>query len=60
MTDSVIGKKVKRRFGKQFKSGLLENTVTDVIMHPVVIGTFAFKFAEDDSIVATEFCEVAE
>jgi len=55
---SVIGKKVKRTSGKPFRSGLMENTITDVCIHPAVISELAFTFAEDDSVISVNFCEV--
>ena len=47
--------KVKKKSGKPFKSGLKINTVKDVVKHPI-LGTEAFSFEEDDSIVEIKIC----
>lgn len=72
---SLIGKKVRKladrtRSGKRrvddgkysskpFKSGLKENTVKDVIEHPI-LGTPAFVFEEDGSCVECGRCRLVE
>lgn len=59
-----IGKKVvkcsvEKRIsnGKKFKSGLIENTVKDVITHPV-LKVDAYTFEEDDSYVECRRCKL--
>jgi hypothetical protein len=56
-TDQVkIDLKVRKNSGKPFKSGLKINTVKDIVKHPL-LGTDAFTFIEDDSIVEVRQCE---
>lgn len=55
----TIGKKVRKKSGKPFKSKLKVNTVKAVIVHPY-LGRDAFVFEEDDSYVTAELCELAE
>jgi len=50
------GRKVLRLDGTQFKSGKMENTVKDVMMHNYRRGAVAFTFEEDDSMVEPIFC----
>ncbi len=61
-----IGKQVKkchvrvkhnRPHRQKFKSGLYENTVKDVITHPI-LGIPAYTFIEDDSYVECRRCEI--
>lgn len=61
LTDlSTIGKKVKKKSGKPFKSRLKENTVKGLIIHPHFTSrpVIAYTFQEDDSFVSMEQCEV--
>lgn len=64
MYNESIGKKVKKISingskykQKKFKSGLYENTVKGVIMHPQ-LNMPAYTFIEDDSYVECRRCEV--
>ena len=43
--------------GKKFKSKLNENTVKDVIMHPI-LNVLAYTFEEDDSYVECRRCKL--
>lgn len=53
-----IGKEVyKDQSGKPFKSGLLFNTVKDVIIHPI-LKIPAYTFFEDESYVECRRCLV--
>lgn len=47
--------KVRKNSGKPFKSGLKINTVKDIVKHPI-LGSEAYTFQEDDSIVETRQC----
>ena len=60
-----IGKKVKKchvrkkrnkPYRKKFKSGLYENTIKDVIIHPI-LNIPAYIFEEDDSYVECRRCK---
>jgi hypothetical protein len=59
-----IGKKVtkcsigeQKRNGKKFKSGLLENTIKDVVIHDF-INEPAYTFEEDESYVECRRCKI--
>lgn len=56
---SMIGKIVTKTTNKPFKSGNQNNTVLDVISHPI-LGCPAFTFIEDDSYVECRRCKVVE
>lgn len=53
----VVGKKVRKKSGKPFKSTYKVNTVKGVIAHPI-LGREAYVFEEDDSYVSAELCEL--
>jgi len=58
-----IGKQVtktnpsKKTMGKPFKSGLMINTVKDVINHPI-LNIPAYTFHEDESYVEARRCHL--
>ena len=60
-----IGKKVVKKSGRPFKSKDKENTVVDIIVHPVLYKKenreeLAFIFAEDNSYVNCKMCELSK
>lgn len=62
MTHELVGKLVRKKSGnnntlapKPFKSGKKANTVKEVVVHPVM-GTPAYSFMEDDSVVECSRC----
>jgi len=59
-TNIKIGQKVRKKSGRPFKSGLLVNTVAEIIAHPYRPGKSAFIFDEDDSAVSIENCEAID
>ena len=58
MNDSFIGRKVKKKTGKPFKSTFKVNTVKDLVINPYT-QKIAFTFMEDDSNVECFRCELA-
>lgn len=58
--DKHLGKKVKKKSNKPFKSKLKINTVKDVISHPKLPGKYAYTFKEDDSYVSVVMCEIVK
>ena len=52
------GTKVSKFTGKPFKSHRKVNTVKGVVEHPI-LGTPAFTFEEDDSVVDVRMCRPA-
>ena len=55
-----IGKRVhKHKSGKPFKSGLVVNTIKDVIIHPI-LKLPAYTFMEDESYVDCRGCEAID
>lgn len=66
--ESNIGKKVQKchvwkkkdkPYRKKFKSGLYENTVKGVVIHPL-LNLPAYIFEEDDSYVECRRCKVID
>ncbi len=57
---AVPGQQVRKISGKPFKSGEKIGTVTGIVPHPVLPDTDAYSFAEDDSLVRADYCEVVE
>jgi len=55
--ETLIGKKVKKKSGKPFKSTFWTNTVKNIVDHPYRANTKAFTFVEDDSCVSVEIVE---
>lgn len=55
--NSFIGKKVKKKSGKPFKSGLKVNTVKKLTHNPNTKKP-AFFFEEDQSVVDAHICEI--
>ena len=56
---SMIGKIVTKTTKKPFKSGNDNNTVRDIIVHPI-LGCPVFTFIDDDSYVECRRCKVVE
>lgn len=54
--EDMIGKKVEKKSGKPFKSGLKVNTVKDIIIHPILLTEDAYTFVEDNSFVSVAQC----
>ena len=50
------GTVVHKRSNKPFLSGLLNNTVKDVVDHPYKKGVKGYTFIEDESIVECQIC----
>jgi len=58
-SSTVIGKKVKKKSGKPFKSGNLVNTITGIIINPrSPKNEKAYTFEEDSSCVNICLCEI--
>ena len=56
-----IGKTVRKKSNKPFKSGLKVATVKGYLEHPFLEGVIALSFEEDDSFVRASICrEVLE
>ncbi len=53
--DSYVGKIVRKKSNKPFKSGLKENTVKALIEHPITKRP-AFTFVEDETYVECRMC----
>ncbi len=54
--ETLIGKKVRKKSARPFKSTFRVNTVKAVIIHPI-LGEAAYTFEEDDSYVSVKRCE---
>jgi len=58
-SSTVIGKKVRKKSGKPFKSGNLVNTITGIIINPrSPKNEKAYTFEEDSSCVNICLCEI--
>jgi len=55
-----IGRRVRKRSVRPFKSGQRSNTVKGIIEHPILKGKPAFTFNEDDSFVGCDVCRLVE
>ena len=55
--DNCIGKKVRKKSDRPFKSTFKKNTVKGVIPHPK-LEVECFTFEEDDSFVEVRRCEL--
>jgi len=54
--ERMVGKRVRKKSGKPFKSHLAANTVSGVAPHPQT-GRLGYTFREDDSVVECWRCE---
>jgi hypothetical protein len=52
-----VGKRVRQKSGKPFKSAAVVGTVKEVLIHPQT-NRPAFFFVEDDSYVESRSCEL--
>ena len=55
--ENCVAKKVVKRSGKPFKSGLKTATIRSVVDHPYLPGELAFIFEEDESCVSICQCK---
>jgi hypothetical protein len=53
-----LGKKVSKKSGKPFKSGLKVNTVSSYIFHHPKTDRPSLTFWEDDSVVEVQKCDL--
>lgn len=56
----MIGKFVRKKSGKSFKSGLKQNLVKGVTRSDYNVHDVAYYFFEDDSFVECRSCEIAQ